>query len=165
MVSGAFLHTNKEREAIQTKKGSVVHCQEVCYKEDTILYIFFMNPVGWFELPVNDMDRAMAFYKAVLEVASFERHDMGPLDMAFFPADMKAYGTGGSLVKGPSYVPSYDGTMVYFSTQDIEGTLERVTAQGGKVITAKMSIGEYGWVGHFEDSEGNRVALHTPPAM
>jgi predicted enzyme related to lactoylglutathione lyase len=51
--------------------------------------------------------------------------------------------------------------MVYFSVPDIETVLDRVSANGGKIIQEKMSIGEYGFVAHFEDCEGNRVSLHS----
>ena len=51
--------------------------------------------------------------------------------------------------------------MVYFSVPDIEEALSRVEASGGTVLNGKMSIGEHGFVAHFEDSEGNRVALHS----
>jgi len=50
---------------------------------------------------------------------------------------------------------------MYFQTEDIEGTLAKVTAAGGEVIVPKMSIGEHGFIGQFLDSEGNRVALHS----
>lgn len=50
---------------------------------------------------------------------------------------------------------------MYFSVGDIDGTLKKIIAGGGKIILPKMSIGEYGVVAQFEDSEGNRVALHT----
>jgi predicted enzyme related to lactoylglutathione lyase len=67
----------------------------------------------------------------------------------------------GSLVKGDSYVPSHAGTMVYFTTDAIEETLRKINAYGGRTLNPKMSIGEYGFVTHFEDTEGNRLALHS----
>jgi len=121
------------------------------------------NPVNWFELPVTDMDRAKIFYEAVLET-EIRIQDFGNLIMGWFPNDMKQYGASGSLVKAESYVPSYFGAMVYFYTQEIDEVLPRIERAGGKIINAKTSIGEYGFVAHFEDSEGNRVALHQPPA-
>ena len=42
------------------------------------------NAVGWFEIPVTDMDRAIKFYETVFEI-SLSRNNMGPLDMAWFP--------------------------------------------------------------------------------
>jgi hypothetical protein len=51
--------------------------------------------------------------------------------------------------------------VVYFTVDDIEGTLAKVQAQGGKTLVPKMSIGEFGFIGQFEDSEGNRLGLHS----
>lgn len=118
------------------------------------------NPVGWFEIPVLDLPRAMAFYEQVLGLP-LELHEMGAFQMAWFPMKEGAYGAMGSLVLGESYVPSHAGSLVYFSVQDIESVLARATEQGGKVLLPKTSIGEYGFIAHLEDSEGNRVAIHS----
>ena len=118
------------------------------------------NPVNWFEIPVHDMDRAQRFYQAVF-LFELQRQQLGGLNMAWFPMEKNGAGATGTLMQATSYVPSYSGAMVYFSVPDIDATLKRVEAQGGSVITAKMSIGEYGFVGHFEDSEGNRSGLHS----
>lgn len=118
------------------------------------------NPVTWFEIPVSDMARAKQFYERVFGTA-LSLHDLGALQMAWFPMAQGAAGAAGTLVKAETYVPSHAGTMVYFSVPDIDSTLARVVENGGKTIRAKMSIGQYGYVGHFEDCEGNRVALHS----
>jgi uncharacterized protein len=119
-----------------------------------------MNPVNWFEIPVADIKRAKHFYEAVLGL-QISLNQMGPLEMGFIPMDDNAYGAAGSFVKGEGYVPSHTGTLVYFSVPDIEAVLELIKQNGGKVLLPKTSIGEYGFVAHFEDSEGNRVALHS----
>jgi len=118
------------------------------------------NPVGWFEIPVTDMVRAMRFYEHVFGM-KLDLQEMGPLQMAWFPMKNGEYGTAGSLVKNEAYLPSHAGTLVYFTAADIDAALQRVTERGGKVLRAKTSIGEHGFVGHFEDSEGNRVAVHS----
>ncbi len=118
------------------------------------------NAIGWFEIPAKDLVRAKAFYEHVFEVR-LENLDFGPLKMAMFPMQPEGIGAAGSLVQGETYVPSHSGSMVYFMVEDIEGTLGRVAERGGKVLNPKMNIGQYGFVGHFEDSEGNRVALHS----
>jgi len=120
------------------------------------------NPVCWFEIPVSDMARAMTFYEHVFGL-KLALQDMGPLQMAWFPMKPGGHGAAGTLVKSPAYTPSHAGTLVYFTAADIDATLQRVTERGGKVLRARTSIGDYGFVGHFEDSEGNRVALHSPP--
>jgi catechol-2,3-dioxygenase len=42
------------------------------------------NVVGWFEIPVLDLDRAQKFYEKVLGL-KLEHHTMGPLEVAWFP--------------------------------------------------------------------------------
>lgn len=119
------------------------------------------NPVNWFEIPVKDMDKAKKFYQAVFGY-NLEVHEMDPFTMAFFPmAEGLLPGATGTLIKGQSYVPSHSGTLVYFSVDDIEETLRKINANGGKTLMPKKSIGEYGFIAHFEDSEGNRLALHA----
>lgn len=118
------------------------------------------NPVNWFEIPVNDMQRAQEFYEYVFGV-TLSVQDFGTLQMAWFPMTLGLPGAGGTLVKAETYVPSHAGSMVYFRVDDIDATLKRIDEKGGKTLRAKTSIGQHGFVGHFEDCEGNRVALHS----
>ncbi len=122
------------------------------------------NVVGWFELPVVDMDRAIAFYEAVFGF-KIERHQMGELDMGWFPSNHQAIGAMGSLVKHPDfYKPSHDGLLIYFTAHsgDLSNELAKVEAAGGKVLTPKKQISEdVGFMGLVEDTEGNRIALHS----
>lgn len=118
------------------------------------------HPVNWFEIPANNLERAVAFYEHVLGT-KLTLHDMGPLKMAWFPGTPGATGATGSLVQAESYVPSHQGSLLYFSVPDIEAALKKVPEKGGRVLHGKKSIGEYGFVAHFEDCEGNRVALHA----
>ena len=118
------------------------------------------NPVNWFEIPTRDLQRAKAFYEKVLG-CELTVQEMGSLRMAWFPMEQDAPGSTGSLVQNENYVPSVQGSMVYFSVPSIDDALPRVTENGGQVLNPKTSIGEYGFVAHFQDTEGNRVALHS----
>ena len=118
------------------------------------------NPVGWFEIPVKDMARAKSFYEHVFGL-DLEEHRMGPLLMAWFPMEEGVAGAAGSLVKGEGYEPSDKGVLVYFTAPDIDAALARAREKGGRVISEKTSIGEYGFIGIIVDSEGNRVGLHS----
>jgi predicted enzyme related to lactoylglutathione lyase len=118
------------------------------------------NPVNWFEIPAKNLARAASFYEKVLQ-CKLSIQDFGELKMAWFPSDRDSTGSAGSLVEQESYIPSHEGSMVYFAVDDIERCLSTVLANGGKVLNPKKSIGEFGYVAHFEDSEGNRVALHS----
>jgi predicted enzyme related to lactoylglutathione lyase len=119
-----------------------------------------MNPVNWFEIPVTDMQRAKAFYEACFRV-ELSSNDDGPVKMAWFPAAQGGDGATGSLVQAEGYTPSTNGTVVYFRVEDIEGALSRINDHGGKTMMPKTDIGEYGFIAHFGDCEGNRVALHS----
>ncbi len=119
-----------------------------------------MNAVGWFEIPVTDLERAIKFYEAVFGI-KLSRNEMGPLKMAWFTWTEDAMGAAGSLVKADGYTPSHAGTLVYMTVDDIDKTLAKINATGGKTILPRTAIGEYGFIAHFQDSEGNRVALHS----
>ncbi|HTR45312.1 MAG TPA: VOC family protein [Thermodesulfovibrionales bacterium] len=119
-----------------------------------------INPVNWFEIPVRDLGRARKFYETVFGL-ELNPEEMGPYSMTFFPWTEGAPGAAGALIKGETYEPSRSGTVVYFSVDDIEETLLKINANGGKTLLPKKAIGEYGFIAHFEDTEGNRLALHS----
>jgi len=121
------------------------------------------NPVNWFEIPVNDLSRAKSFYESSLGVEITEM-EMGPKKMGWFPMEMGAAGSAGTLVEGDGYKPSHEGSLVYFHVDKIDPTLEAINGAGGKTLMPRMEIGEHGFIAHFEDTEGNRVALHEYPA-
>jgi uncharacterized protein len=122
------------------------------------------NVVGWFEIPVTDMDRAARFYETVFDF-KLTRAKMGPLDMAWFPGVENSIGSAGSLVFEPGhYKPSSTGTLIYFTafSGDVSIELGRVAGAGGKVLMPKKLISkEVGYMAIFLDSEGNRIALHS----
>lgn len=122
------------------------------------------NVVGWFEIPVLDMDRAINFYESVFKM-KFERNKMGVLDMAIFPNYPETKGANGALVYYPDfYKPSHEGPLIYFTafSGDVSVELQRVKEAHGKVLVEKKQISEdVGYMGLFEDCEGNRIALHS----
>ncbi|WP_411766991.1 VOC family protein [Winogradskyella sp. A3E31] len=117
--------------------------------------------IAWFEIPVNDMKRAIAFYEKVFKI-EIKEVDFGGLLMGWFPHSENANGASGTLIKQESYVPSQEGTLVYFMSDDVSIELGRVEAAGGKLYLEKTKISdEHGFMGVFIDSEGNRIALHS----
>ena len=116
------------------------------------------NPVFHFEIPVTDIDRAIAFYQTVFEI-ELRRDTVDGYEMAFFPRDDNSPGASGALAKGDVYKPSYEGTIVYFDVTDIDAVIARTVATGARIVLEKTDIGAAGFVGEIEDSEGNRIAL------
>jgi uncharacterized protein len=121
------------------------------------------NVVGWFEIPVANMERGIKFYESVFGL-KLERQEMGELDMAWFPfADVP--GSPGSLVCHKDfYKPSTDGVLIYFTCHsgDLSNELLKVESVGGKILMPKKLITEdVGYMALCVDTEGNRIALHS----
>ena len=119
------------------------------------------NPVGWFEIYVQDMARARAFYEKILD-GKLEKLEAGGLEMYAFPGTQDpCYGTAGALVRMPGFASGANSTLVYFKCEDCSVEEGRVKAAGGKVEKAKFPIGQYGFVALAYDTEGNLFGLHS----
>ncbi|MEA3211654.1 MAG: uncharacterized protein QOE70_4711 [Chthoniobacter sp.] len=118
------------------------------------------NPVGWFEIYVQDMDRAKTFYEKTLEV-TFENLESPGMVMWAFPMNMDAPGAAGSLVKMEGKDSGSGGTIIYFSCADCAVEAGRAAQHGGKLVKEKFSIGQYGFISFVQDTEGNMIGLHS----
>jgi predicted enzyme related to lactoylglutathione lyase len=117
------------------------------------------NPVIYFEIPVNDLNRAENFYRNVFGF-SFEREIIDHYEMTLFPFEDTRSGISGALAKGDVYKPSKEGVIIYFRTANIDQTLQKVLAQNGTILYPKTINENYGFiVAEFQDSEGNRIAI------
>ncbi|WP_273567232.1 VOC family protein [Maribacter halichondriae] len=118
--------------------------------------------VGWFEIPVSNMDRAKKFYESVFDI-KIGIHNLGGFIMGWFPMDSEKSGATGSLVQHEMYKPSLtDGPLIYFSCKDVANELSRVEPSGGTIMQAKTEIGGgHGYMALMKDTEGNRIALHS----
>jgi len=119
------------------------------------------NTIVWADIPVTDMDRARAFYGAVLQ-AEIPLMDGANGDVALLPGEQGT--VSGDLARGENQKPSTDGCTIYLDTKgDPEGMIERAVAAGGKVLMPVTSMGDMvGSIGFFLDSEGNRIGVHKP---
>ncbi|MEO8673259.1 MAG: VOC family protein [Tahibacter sp.] len=124
------------------------------------------NPVGWFEIYVDDLQRARTFYETVLQLQLQELPDSGGIDrqMLAFPMDMETYGAPGALVWMKGFAAGGNSTLIYFSSADCAVEAARVVAAGGRIHKPKTSIGRYGHIALAYDTEGNLFGLHTPPS-
>jgi predicted enzyme related to lactoylglutathione lyase len=123
------------------------------------------NILGWFEIPVKDMERAMKFYESVFEF-KMQRQKMEALDMAWFPWQEDVPGAPGSLVYHEEFYTPSDkyGVLIYLTTPsgNLNQDLGKVEKAGGKVLIPRTQISdEHGFMAVFLDSEGNRIALHS----
>ncbi len=123
------------------------------------------NPVGWFEIYVEDMGRAKSFYEAMLEVAlsKLESPVEDEIEMWAFPMAFEQFGASGALVRMPGFSSGANSVLIYFSCADCAVEAARAEKAGGKIFKPKMSIGEYGHIALVTDTEGNMIGLHSMP--
>ena len=117
------------------------------------------NPVCWFEIHVQDMERARAFYQSVFQVELARLG--GDPEMWAFPGATDTHGAPGALVRMAGFPPGGNSVVVYFACADCAVPAARVAAAGGKVVREKSGIGEYGFIALALDSEGNMIGLHS----
>ncbi len=118
------------------------------------------NAINWFEIPVENFDNAKTFYETILG-AKMQPMEMPGMKSAFFPADLQN-GIGGCITEANGYEPSTKGSLIYLNGgDDLSVPLSKVEKAGGKILMPKTSIGQNGFMAHFEDTEGNKVALHS----
>lgn len=127
------------------------------------------NPVVWFEIYVQDMERAKRFYEAVLDVELEKMpsptSEFSDMEMWAFPSDKESspttYGACGMLVQMAGFSPGVGGTLVYFGCNDCAVEAGRVVEHGGSIVREKFSIGEHGFIVLANDSEGNVIGFHS----
>lgn len=122
------------------------------------------NPVVWFEIYVDDLDRAKSFYEKVFktELSPLGDPTEENLQMLAFPGDMDSKGkTSGALVHVKDVKAGGNSTIVYFGSEDCSMEEARVKEAGGELVRSKMSIGEYGFISLAKDTEGNMIGIHS----
>ena len=121
------------------------------------------NTACWFEIYVQDMDRAKKFYESVLQVKLSKLDSPAKkMDYWTFPQmQMDRAGSSGALVKMDGVPSGGMGTLVYFACDDCAVEADRVVNAGGKIKDKKMSIGQYGFIALVFDTEGNLIGLQS----
>jgi predicted enzyme related to lactoylglutathione lyase len=122
------------------------------------------NPVRWFEIYVQDMARARAFYETVLQTTISKLDNPGNPEMDYwtFPQMvMDQPGTSGALVRMQGVPSGGNSTIAYFGCDDCAVEAARAEKAGGRIHLPKTSIGAYGAIALVIDTEGNMIGLHS----
>ncbi|WP_298481008.1 VOC family protein [uncultured Maribacter sp.] len=120
------------------------------------------NAVNWFEIPVKNYERAKTFYSNILN-SKIEDYPMpGDGKYGVFPYNTESNCVGGAIIESEGYTPSTEGALVYLNgSDDLSIALNKVEKAGGKIVMPKTDIGENGFIAHFLDTEGNKIAIHS----
>jgi len=116
--------------------------------------------ISIFEIPATDIQRAVKFYKAILDIEIDEMEFPG-MYMGLFPIENQA--TVGVILKGEDQKPSANGITIYLNAgNDLQPVLDKVTTNGGEIKIPKTAhADDSGHFAIFIDSEGNRLGLHS----
>ncbi len=115
------------------------------------------NAIVHFEIPADDVPRAIAFY-----AKAFGWKISDPMKMNYFFVETMKKGelgiNGGLMARAPGQT-----FMNYVGVASIDAALAKVTAAGGTVVAPKTEIGQgMGSTAVFTDTEGNVVGLYQP---
>ncbi len=116
------------------------------------------NTVTWWEIPVQDLDKAKTFYAAVF---GWTYQPFGEGYAGVF-AD-------GTMIGGLTATEAEEvaqGVQIYVNVADLEGVLDTIAANGGSVTTPRQEVGgDMGWWANFTDPQGRVIGLctMTPP--
>lgn len=130
--------------------------------------------ITWFEIPVEDLDRAISFYTKVLGI-KIEKSKFLKQEYGVFNKEVNTI--KGALVKKENHIPG-EGIILFFYVIDLSDSLKKVESFGGKILVEKtllkqqtedgfLSIkqnlidGNIGYYAEFIDSEGNKICLYS----
>jgi predicted enzyme related to lactoylglutathione lyase len=151
-----------EKRLLKSDSVSVDKSNQI-YLEETRMNT---NAVCWFEIYVDDMPRAKAFYESVLnqELTRLDnpdkQNDFPQLEMWAFPMEERP-GASGAICKMEGVAAGGNSTLVYFDSEDCSVEEARVAKAGGKLVVPKMAVGEYGFISIAQDTEGNTIGFHS----
>ena len=118
------------------------------------------NAIVHFEIPADDVTRAQKFYKQ-----AFGWKISDPWKMDYFLVETRKKGEDG--INGGLMQRKMPGQpfMNYIAVKSIDASLRKVEQAGGSVCMPKTEIGTgMGWIAVFQDTEGNMMGFHQPPA-
>lgn len=124
----------------------------------------FDSAISWFEIPVQEIDRAARFYETIFNIQMIPV-EMSNIRMRLFPLTSTSQGIGGALIDSGGFHKSSltEGPLIYLNANpDMQAILNRIEKAGGAILMPKTLISEaFGYMAVIFDTEGNRVGLHA----
>ena len=114
-----------------------------------------MARVYHFDLVVRDIDRASEFYSRAFDWKIEEWE--GPMEYWLVTTgDPSQPGIDGGISVGE---PNMSSGQLTLQVADLEDTVAKVVAGGGKVTREKGAVPGVGWLAEITDTEGNSFGL------
>ena len=99
-----------------------------------------MNPISWFEIPTENLERAYKFYSKLFPHLQLKKVGEKGSEMYVFDNNMHAYGATGALVCHELFAPSREGTCVYFGCEDVQQQLYLLIAMEAEILMEKTKM-------------------------
>lgn len=116
----------------------------------------------WLDIPVRDLDRAIGFYTQVLDWPLDDQRPRQPLAVFRHPGGS----VSAALLETDSDATGAQGPLPYLNCAGrLERAVSRVRLNGGTVVRDIHGMAPFGYRAIVLDSEGNRIALHSPELM
>ena len=111
------------------------------------------------ELPAKDADRAQRFYSQLFGWEKMSEFDMGAMGM-YVIFGRNGTQMGGMFNKSPEMTfPS--NWLYYIKVDDVDKAVERVKANGGRVINGPMDVPGGDRIAQITDPQGGTSAVHA----
>ncbi|MDX1450606.1 MAG: VOC family protein [Acidimicrobiia bacterium] len=120
-----------------------------------------------FEILVDDVERAKAFYSEVFGW-TFEDYSSvtGSTYFGVVTGDDAEPGINGGLLPRPAPAPAPEqGPNAYVCTmgvEDYDTIEEKILGAGGTVAMPKHALPGMAWQGYYRDTDGNTFGIHQP---
>jgi predicted enzyme related to lactoylglutathione lyase len=122
-----------------------------------------MGDASWHELMTTDAPAAMNFYQQIFGWQPGEAMDMGP--MGKYHIFKRPHGMiGGMMNKPPAMANVPPNWQIYFRVPEINAAVERIKANGGKILNGPIEVPGGDWVVNAMDPQGAAFNLHAPKA-
>jgi predicted enzyme related to lactoylglutathione lyase len=116
-----------------------------------------MAKIVHFEIPVDDAERASAFYREALgwEVSGFGTQ---PYWLVTAGHDDEPGANGALIGRGEVH----RSPVLIVGVDQIDEAVQKVVRAGGHLVQDELAIPGVGWSAYFRDTEGNTIGLFQP---
>ena len=123
-----------------------------------------IGEASWHELMTTDAPAAMKFYNEIFGWQPGEAMDMGPMGM--YQMFNRPHGMiGGMMNKPPEMADVPPNWQIYFLVPEINAAVERIKANGGRILNGPMEVPGGDWVVNAMDPQGAAFSLHARKAQ
>ena len=113
----------------------------------------------WRELMTSDVDAAASFYSELFGWNLADTMDMGPMGLYSMFGPAKGENASLGMMKKPDEVPA-SAWVYYVHVADLDATIERTKANGGRIMNGPMPIPGENRVAICLDPQGGAFAIH-----